>query len=758
MWLVATDSVGCQGCGGDGCHRHTQHAARGPRRGLATPTRGRQHQHEVFNGMVADWDGAGGVVCSPAELAALSRWAGAAAACCAAITGVAAALWRRDPSGWIGAGGAALLSGATYWLVRLLHTAALAVGTAVLGGVPTGSGDDELHPRWWVASQCGASALALVVGALPPLLLGCLLLLIRYAFRPLGSRCSSPPPSPADILRLAPPRVCPDAEAEVGASSLHRGANEAIMRLLRYQIGYGRELGVQVFAYHHGQLAVAVVGGVFRPLEGKEEEEEEEGKEEEEEESEEGVQPRHHPVAAAGGGLRELGGWEPVRGGTLIMAYSVAKAVSASAMVLLRSQGELDFSQPCADVWPELTRRPGEHSAGPGAEAGPGPGPAVPRYQLSVAAAVSHRVGLPGTPLPLQRFYGAWARGGWERLWEEGERWAEGAPLRWWPPGCRCRYHHLSYSFIVGGLVRRSCGRHIADVVAHELAPRAGVPQQLHLGRLPRALAPRCATLEPPPAPGGGLGVWATARGQRTAWPRRALGCLESTLFRYIGNSGFWRSACYPSSNGFVTARAVARVLGALANGGALIRCRPGGRGGGGLGDDNGEGLRMARGRRRERRSGDHGAAAAAAEQKEAVVQQLVSEESVADLVAMLTDPAQALAAEPDQPSPSRLSCGFSPWYSTRIQGRNAARCFGHNGMNGCSAYADPDSGLSVCVLKTVYDPQVVYDAPGDDVADIMAVLRRELCGEEMPPPPPPPQAAAAPTAWAVAAATQKLE
>ena len=144
-----------------------------------------------------------------------------------------------------------------------------------------------------------------------------------------------------------------------------------------------------------------------------------------------------------------------------------------------------------------------------------------------------------------------------------------------------------------------------------------------------------------------------------------ATGCIECTLFRYIGNSALWRSASFPSSNGFVSARSVARILGAIANGGDLLDI-----------DEQTGNLHT---------------------------RHLMDEAETIRLFKCLTDKTCQLPPEHGQKSPSRLSCGFSPWFDRRIQGKNAARCFGHNGMNGCATYADPDARLSIAVMKTVY-------------------------------------------------------
>ena len=81
----------------------------------------------------------------------------------------------------------------------------------------------------------------------------------------------------------------------------------------------------------------------------------------------------------------------------------------------------------------------------------------------------------------------------------------------------------------------------------------------------------------------------------------------------------------------------------------------------------------------------------------------------------------------PSEPAHTSGSGGFSPWWNERLHGSNAPRCFGHNGMNGCAAYADPDAGLALVVLKNVYDPQLAYDGPGDDVAELFAAVRAEV-------------------------------
>ena len=101
----------------------------------------------------------------------------------------------------------------------------------------------------------------------------------------------------AAILRDHPPRVDTASFAAEAGAVVHAGAAAAVQAVLSREIGAGRELGVQVYAYRHGRLQLAVVAGVHRPMGG--------------------------------------GGWASVEPETLFMAFSVAKGVAATGMALL---------------------------------------------------------------------------------------------------------------------------------------------------------------------------------------------------------------------------------------------------------------------------------------------------------------------------------------------------------------------------------------------------------------------------------------
>lgn len=247
------------------------------------------------------------------------------------------------------------------------------------------------------------------------------------------------------------------------------------------------------------------------------------------------------------------GGWCAVDSSTIFMAYSVAKGCTAAAMLRLVDEGRLDWSEPIDQVWPELACQ--DTSSG-GSDVG----------RISIAEAASHRLGLPGTPWPPMRFFRQYCSGGWRGMWDEGIAWAETTPTIW-QPGERASYCHLGWSFVVGGLIERKCNEHVADTV-QRVANEIKLPHCLHIGRLPTRLWHKTATLEVPPA--GHNKVWSSALGQPLGLAWRVLGTIESFLFRRVGNSDMWRGSCFPSSNGFFTGHALARLYGALANQGIL--------------------------------------------------------------------------------------------------------------------------------------------------------------------------------------------
>jgi len=92
----------------------------------------------------------------------------------------------------------------------------------------------------------------------------------------------------------------------------HLEANAAVQRAIDEAIASGREIGVQVAAYHHGKLVVDAWGGLADPASGR-----------------------------------------AVDGETLFNVYSVTKAVAATAVHMLVDRGRLAYDATVASYWPE---------------------------------------------------------------------------------------------------------------------------------------------------------------------------------------------------------------------------------------------------------------------------------------------------------------------------------------------------------------------------------------------------------------------
>ena len=93
-------------------------------------------------------------------------------------------------------------------------------------------------------------------------------------------------------------------------------ANALVQRAIDDAVRSGRELGVQVAAYHRGRLVVDAWGGLADP---------------------------------------HTGG--TVDGDTLFNVFSVTKAVAATAIHMLADRGRLHYDAPVAQYWPEYGAR-----------------------------------------------------------------------------------------------------------------------------------------------------------------------------------------------------------------------------------------------------------------------------------------------------------------------------------------------------------------------------------------------------------------
>ena len=234
------------------------------------------------------------------------------------------------------------------------------------------------------------------------------------------------------------------------------------------------------------------------------------------------------PLVDLAGGWADRAGARPFAADILAPVFSVTKAVTAVMMARLVDAGRLAYAQPIADVWPEFA------AAGKGA--------------VTVEQALSHQAGLPGFPEPMDP--ADWFD--WDLICG---RLAAMVPM--WPPGTASGYHPLTYGYIAGEVFRRVDGRTLGTALREDVAEPLGL--DLWIG-LPDAEDGRVAQMQKPTAP---------ARfGEVNAATRAAF------LTRWAAPQGRpsaeWRRMEAPASNGHATAAALARLMAALADGGAL--------------------------------------------------------------------------------------------------------------------------------------------------------------------------------------------
>ena len=197
-----------------------------------------------------------------------------------------------------------------------------------------------------------------------------------------------------------------------------------------------------------------------------------------------------------------------------------------SLALLLVEDGVLDLDQPVATYWPEFA--------------------AAGKDALPVRWLLTHEAGLAAIDEPLP--FGSLSD--WERM---TATLAAQAPN--WEPGTAHGYHGVTFGHLVGEVIRRVSGHSVGTLLRDRLG------DDLHIG-LPEADDARTATLCDPAIPDDGITFFA-AFGPGTLGAR-AFGNPPDCNVMSHTNSRAFRGAEIPSANAHVTARALARVYGAL--------------------------------------------------------------------------------------------------------------------------------------------------------------------------------------------------
>ena len=233
---------------------------------------------------------------------------------------------------------------------------------------------------------------------------------------------------------------------------------------------------------------------------------------------------------------------------TLVNTYSTTKGMATICAHRLVEDGRLDLDAPVARYWPEF------------AQAG--------KHAIPVRWLLCHKAGLPAIrkPMPAESLYD------WHAMCAGI---AETKP--WWEPGSKHGYSPVTFGHLVGELVRRIDGRSIGQVFREDVAGPLGADYHIGLAASEDVrVADMIGGLMPAREERGQGGV--RLKGPLAQFmrdmgdPATMVGAAFNNPPIPIGavNSRAWRGAEIPAANGHGTARALARIYGALACGGSV--------------------------------------------------------------------------------------------------------------------------------------------------------------------------------------------
>ena len=351
----------------------------------------------------------------------------------------------------------------------------------------------------------------------------------------------------------------------------------------------------------------------------------------------------------AGGNRQSAGTTSEWQATTASYMFSGTKGLAAVAIAVLVDQGHLRYSDPVAKYWPDFGR------AG--------------KRNVTVGMVLAHSAGLSALDRYQRQSPLQWAT-------DSGEHMARMHPV--WEPGAQVGYAPWAVGTVVAELVPRVDPQHrpVDVFFREEVAQRLGVADQLALGRLQPAAGMQVAKFR-----FAGLSTWLPAPWRiphavthatipsSLSW--RAFANPRGNPLHF--NSPRWQGAMLPNTNGFGTARAVAKVYAAMVQ--SVV-------------DDPST-------------RGD--------------VTPLVSEATVrrAGLSTSIAGPDQVMMVDtafgmgfvrcseyfPMDMTPARRRSGTT-WLDDGCQG-----VFGHPGFGGAVAWADARTGLAVAYLPSVLDP-----------------------------------------------------
>lgn len=239
---------------------------------------------------------------------------------------------------------------------------------------------------------------------------------------------------------------------------------------------------------------------------------------------------------------------------TTTVLFSATKTLASMCSQILYDRGLIDFDAPVSEYWPEFATNGKERALLRH----------IPLHSVGV-------MGLPGSEDIL-----SWHTGkGWDRYEEIEAALASAAPH--WEPGTKHGYHAITFGWLIGAIVRRVSGVSIGQFFDKEIAQPLGL--DIHIGTPASALenVAQVYNLSSAGMPKGMAGlhermVEATAD-PNTLYGQAFLGDGKRSGLEGMGeffSNPEVLAAELPFGGGTSSARSLAKLFAALANGGEL--------------------------------------------------------------------------------------------------------------------------------------------------------------------------------------------
>jgi len=343
----------------------------------------------------------------------------------------------------------------------------------------------------------------------------------------------------------------------------------------------------------------------------------------------------NRPVADLWAGFSDRAKTTPWTRDTIVNVWSTTKGPAAMCLHRLAEQGRLDLNAAVAGYWPEF------------AQAG--------KDKVPVSYLLNHKAGLPALKqkMPDEMLYD------WDAMTS-----ALAAHTPWWEPGTRHGYHAFTYGYLIGEVLRRITGISLGAYLQKEIAQPLGLDFHIGLGAEHDGRVAQMIGADPPPP--GERNLFTEAFKDPESVSYKALSNPASLMKVKTINTREWRGAEIAAANGHGTARALARLYGALACGGQV------------------DGIHVL--------SADN-------------IRRCYTEQSRGQDAVLLRE--------------TRFALGFMLPQPGTAHDRNPHN-FGHSGAGGSIAYADPDARVGFAYIMNKMRTDAVLDTRAAALIDAM--------------------------------------